>query len=117
MTAVGPGPVVCGSELEHPRWPKFWPGVIGSGGRRPKGLDISGLPDSQALIDSLSHLKIPTSLALLNTAGVLAHQIELAEVLSESADLEFFNPVGSRDTHQVQRAPRSCGNPVTFGQH
>jgi predicted secreted hydrolase len=55
---------------------------------------LAGLPDSQSHHDVLSHLKIPTSLALLNTAYVLAHQTELAEVLSESVGLEFFTPSG-----------------------
>ena len=52
---------------------------------------LAGLPDSQAHIDSLSHRTIPTSLAMLNTAYVLAHQAELAEVVSESVGLEFFS--------------------------
>lgn len=51
---------------------------------------LAGLPESQAHLDSLSHLKLPTSLALLNAAYVLAHPDELAAVLADSAGLEFF---------------------------
>ena len=56
---------------------------------------LAGLPDSQAHVDSLSHRTIPTSLALLNTAYVLAHQAELAEVIGDSVGLEFFTQPAS----------------------
>jgi hypothetical protein len=48
------------------------------------------LPDSQAHVDSLSHTTTPTSLAMLNTAYVLAHQADLVEVIRDSVGLEFF---------------------------
>jgi len=51
---------------------------------------LAGIPDSQAHIESLSHRTTPTSLAMFNTAYVLAHQAELAEVIRESVGLEFF---------------------------
>lgn len=51
---------------------------------------LAGLPESQAHIDSLSHLTTPPALALLNAAYVLAHKEELDQVISESVGLEYF---------------------------
>jgi predicted secreted hydrolase len=51
---------------------------------------LAGLPETQAHIDSLSHRTTPSALKILNTAYVLAHQKELAEVIKNSVGLEFF---------------------------
>ncbi len=51
---------------------------------------LTGLPETQAHIDSLSHRTTPSALKILNTAYVLAHQKELAEVIKNSVGLEFF---------------------------
>ena len=51
---------------------------------------LAGLPESQAHLDSLSHLTTPPALAVLNAAYVLAHKAELDEVISESVGLEYF---------------------------
>lgn len=51
---------------------------------------LAGLPESDAHLDSMSHLTTPTALALMNTAYVLAHQDELAEIIADSVGLEFF---------------------------
>ena len=67
---------------------------------------LAGLPDSQAHVDSLSHRTIPASLAMLNTAYVLAHQEELAEVIAESVGLEFFTAPTGEGWSTVSSPPR-----------
>jgi predicted secreted hydrolase len=57
---------------------------------------LAGLPDSPAHVESLSHKTIPKALAVLNSAYVMAHQKELAEVISDAVGLDFFIPPESR---------------------
>ncbi|MEI6621606.1 MAG: lipocalin-like domain-containing protein [Actinomycetes bacterium] len=57
---------------------------------------LAGLPESQAHIDSLAQTKMPKALALFNTGYVLAHQDDLAQVIKESAGLEFFSKPADR---------------------
>jgi predicted secreted hydrolase len=51
---------------------------------------LAGLPESQAHLDSLSHLKTPPALAVFNAAYVLSHQADLDEIIKDSVGLEFF---------------------------